>query len=194
MTGENKKNRVFGSQRGFSFLEMIIVIAIITIMTMVMFVVSFKDRATKEIETVAREVTAAIRETQNNALTGRQQGSDNLPCAFAFVLSGNSGYKVRGSYRQLESPCVPDEEFDNYGEVLLSHNVANDKIQIAATSEFIVFTVPYGKYIDQDTPNSDGTEIVVSKDGDNRMYHICVHSTGLIEELGFNEAPLACAF
>jgi hypothetical protein len=65
-------------------------------------------------------------------------------------------------------------------------------------SDYIVFVVPYGRYVD---PKSDpkayvnpskGTEVVISKD--DKKYHICVHAIGLIEEIGFNEEDHACAF
>lgn len=188
-------------KRGFSFLEMIVVVAIITIMTMVMLVVSFRDRSKKEVEAVGREVTAAIRETQNNALTGRQQGSENLPCSFIFELKDGGGvYEIRGSYRELDAFCGDDEEPGSYTGVLLSENISGHRIGITGIdsegnpSDFVVFTVPYGKFYDSSSGDSTGTEFVVTKQGEEQKYHICVHSTGLIEEIGFNSADQACAF
>lgn len=199
----------FASKRGFSFLEMIVVVAIITIMTMVMFVISFKDRSKKEIEAVAREVTAAVRETQNNALTGRQQGGENLPCGFIFeVLGDGSRYEVRGSYRNLTTICNDDYSTGSYTEIMLKDNVDihdiviesedSNKSSTDAPSNYVAFMVPYGTFIDQhsteDTDPSIGMEFVVTKKSDPRRFHICVHATGLIEEVGFNDEKWVCAF
>ncbi len=196
------------NKKGFSLLEMIIIVAIIVIMTMVMFVISFKDRSTKELEAVGREVAAAIRETQNNALTGRQRGEDQLPCSFAFVTDG-SGYSIKGAQRPADDVCPDDIDVGGYGETLLSENVSVNSMHISGKdsegrdSNYVIFTVPYGKYYDdggydgsgnvEDIP-STGTDFVITKDGEEQKFHVCVYSTGLIEEMGFQEDDNACPF
>lgn len=200
------------NKKGFSFLEMIIVVAIITIMTMTMFVVSFKDRDKKQLEAIGREVAAAIRETQNNSLTGRQGANEGLPCAFRFVNT-DTGYRVEGSYREVDQQCGDDVADDSYakssgGRVFSEEDYAalngltiqmftsQSKTTDLHESNYIVYVVPYGKYIDARSTDpvdpSVGVDVVVSKDG--KKYHICVHAIGLIEEIGFNEEDLACAF
>ena len=61
-------------------MELMVVIAIIMIMTVVMLVVSVRDREKKKFEAAGREVAAAVREAQNNALTGKQIQNTDLPC------------------------------------------------------------------------------------------------------------------
>ncbi len=198
------KVKTMQNKKGFSLLEMIIIVAIIVIMTMVMFVISFKDRSTKELEAVGREVAAAIREAQNNALTGRQRGNDQLPCSFAFqITDGGGGYSIRGTQRPSDDVCPDDEEISFYNNIFLQENLSENDTHIAGTdsngnaSSHVIFTVPYGKYYDSGTgatTPSTGTDFVITKDGEEKKFHVCVYSTGLIEELGFNDSDGACPF
>ena len=71
------------------------------------------------------------------------------------------------------------------------HTSAKDGSNFIPT-QFIVYGVPYGKYFDGQA-DSIGTDLVL-KLIDGRKYHICVHATGLIEELGFNDEDVACTF
>ena len=215
---KNNKNK-----RGFSFLEMVVIVAIISIMTSVMMVVTFKERDRKEIEAVGREVTAAIREAQNYALTGKQQGT-GLPCSFGFftdlddtagslnVDDAGTKFEVRGSYRQIDESCGVDYDPDTYldadnGRVFSKKDLAEEGLEIFGftsnqhadnsgyyPSAFVAYGVPYGKYYDRETQDivvgdeSIGTEFVIREIGQkDDEYHICVHDTGLIEEIGFVE-------
>jgi type II secretory pathway pseudopilin PulG len=219
MQNKDKKTRYFHKmRRGFSLLEMVIIVAIIAIMTSVMMVITFKERDTKELETAGREIVAAIREAQNNALTGKQQGP-GLPCAFRFWTDGVSRYRVEGSYRALNQNCSDNDFADgNYaegsgGKVFMEKDLSDDRIGISGftsneksdsggghESHSVVFVVPYGKFIDAESEDivepSIGTEFILEKN--EKMYHICVHSTGLIEELGFVDddpnSDLECVF
>lgn len=199
------------NKKGFSFLEVIIVVAIIVIMTMVMFVISFKDRSKKELEAVGREVAAAIRETQNNALTGRQQDNDNLPCSFAFeTYDDGKKYRIVGTQRELGEDCPTDTVIGKYDHVFLEEDVSAQGMHITGedserrSSKYVIFSVPYGKYYDDGSYDdlgtvngelSTGTDFVITKDNDEtHKFHVCVYSTGLIEELGFNDDPVACPF
>ncbi len=204
----NKTKITRKTRRGFSFLEMIVVLSIITIMTVVMFVTMYRDRSTKEIETAAREVTAAIREAQNNALTGRQRENDSLPCAFAFILNDDQHYQVKGSYRVATGQCGDDADPSSYDTVLTEEDLSDSDVKITALTfdtdshvnpaTFTAFTVPYGKHMDDSTAGGDisiGTEYIITRDGSTEQYHICVHAIGLIEEIGFEDASMgACAF
>lgn len=209
-------------KKGFSLMEMVIIVAIISIMTSTMMTTSFKERTTKEIEAAGREVVAAIREAQNNALTGKQQG-EGLPCAFRFILDPDtSTYKVQGSYRGVYESCGDDVSDAAYSTVFSSTNLSRSHIILSGytsnekldpdnghESNFIAFVVPYAKYIDVEVNNplnpspvteSLGTEFILEKtiDSENRKYHICVHSTGLIDEIGFVDddpnSDMECVF
>ncbi len=221
-------------KKGFSLLEMVIIVAIITIMTSVMLVTTLGERKTKEVEVIGREVTAAIRETQNYALTGRRQGT-GLPCSFGFfinfdtsdVTTGGTQFEVRGAYRLIDGVCgseVDESVYSNAdtGKLFSQKDFTERNIEIfgftsnqhkpsggSHPSAFVAFGVPYGEYFDVERTvsvgdRSIGTEFVIRKVGDkDGEYHICVHETGLIEEIGFvkrdetnasDEVAIVCDF
>ncbi len=206
----------FKNHRGFSFMEMIVVIAIIMIMTVVMLVMSMQDRERKKYQAAGREITAMIRETQNNALTGKQFVADELPCAMMFRSNG-SVFEMRGSFRTLNTGCGNDTVFNDsvYTREITVQDLSqrNLKINVFNVAKdgnvqqangggmaHIVFTVPYGKYLDDlgvETWEgvslnslSRGTIIEIVDRNETSLtdpamaYRICVHSTGLMEEIG----------
>lgn len=203
------------NRRGFSFMELMVVIAIIMIMTVVMLVISVQDRERKKYQAAGREVTAVVRETQNNALTGKQFITNELPCAMMFRSNG-SVFEMRGSFRTLNTSCGNDVDFTGtYTRQIMEEDLSqrNLKINVFNVTKdgtiqqangggmaHIVFTVPYGKYIDDlgvETwagvnlnSMSQGAIIeIVDRNETNitspaMAYRICVHSTGLMEEVG----------
>lgn len=232
----SKKQKKHSFTKGFSLLEMVIIVAIIAIMTSVMMVITFKDRDTKKVQAAGRELTAALREAQNNALTGKQQGP-GLPCAFRlwtnFENKDNPGtmYRVEGSYRDIDGLCGGDMADTAYtssqsGRLFVEQDLSLQGIEIYAYTSLekndannghenpsVYFVVPYGTYLDKEnnpafndsqadiTNISDGTEFIVKKNDD--LYHICMHSTGMVEELGSVSKPnnvndgeifMACVF
>ncbi|HCP09002.1 MAG TPA: hypothetical protein DIT25_04360 [Candidatus Moranbacteria bacterium] len=80
----------FQNKKGFSLPELMIVIAIIGIMSGVALVSLSGSKEKKEVETAAREVEAAIRETQNGALTGKGVGA-SPGCYFNFFYDKAAG-------------------------------------------------------------------------------------------------------
>jgi len=206
----------FKNRRGFSFMELIIVIAIIMIMTVVMLVMSMRDREKKKFEAAGREVAAAVREAQNNALTGKQKDNNSLPCAMMFYTDSNE-FSVVGSFRTLDSSCGSDTDIRSYAMdspfMASALSPRNLKMQMynydedadsgrmpARDKQFIIFTVPYGKYIDnlgvrpgELNSTSRGTEIHIlditdtASNPGKMFYRICVHPTGLIEDMGIIE-------
>ncbi|XLQ20393.1 MAG: hypothetical protein ACKUBY_01270 [Candidatus Moraniibacteriota bacterium] len=189
-------------KKGFTMIELIIIFTIIMIMTAALMSTSYKDRAKKEVEATAREVVASIRETQNNALTGKSKGADSMPCAFQFSIIGNNSYQIRYDERDLDSAsCNGYSSFFN--PVQLPENITMEVIGYDANKNErpgvgtqIEFKVPYGdfKVLDH-TDEYQGVEIIIQKS--NKRYRICVHSTGLIEEKGFDDtegSALTCVF
>jgi len=190
------------NKKGFTFIEVIIIFTIIFIMTAVLMSTSYKGRATKELQATAREVTASIREAQNNALTGKNKGMNTLPCAFQFVIGGSS-YQIMHETRDIDGDCRGsfDPFFDNVPlpkNTTMSARASDSKRSTGsgyADINVINFEVPYGKIImpTSDGLPNDGTEIILVQD--DKHYHLCVHSTGLIEDYGITgDATEVCIF
>ena len=208
-----KNTNIYMNKKGFTFIEVIIIFTIIFIMTAVLMSSSYGERTTKEITTVASEVVASLRETQNNSLTGKQKANSKLPCAFKFGLVGSDGnslakynaYQMFYSGRILDEGCPPDDNtgvntpFFDAIKLPVSMKIwatAIDTNSNTLRKDHIIFKVPYGTFVikddSSDTEEYNGIDIVIEKK--SKKYHICVHETGLIEELGFNDADSACVF
>jgi Tfp pilus assembly protein PilE len=176
-------------KKGFTFIEVIIIFTIVFIMTAVVMSMSYKDRAKKVVDTTAREIVSSIRETQNNALTGKQKGNLQLPCDFSYNINPNA-YSMTASMRSIDGDCGEKEIF-----VPATPLPEGVKMTAQAQGEgdskwydvsAITFDVPYGgvSFAVGDKTNDEykGAEIVIEKN--DKKYYICVHSIGLIEELG----------
>jgi len=82
------------NRKGFSLMELMMVIAIISIMISVVLI--YSDRTKKELEGAAREVAASIREAQNYALTGKN-ASASCSNEYIFTYEINSpNYSISG--------------------------------------------------------------------------------------------------
>ena len=185
-------------KKGFTFLEVIIIVAIVFVMTAVMLSMSYKDRDKKEISSVARHVVASIRETQNNALTGKQKENDKLPCAFRLEFTGNS-YQMKYQSREIDGDC--EDGYNNFFDPIILPPKASFEIYIYGGSGWegplsgartIDFDVPYGLVTIDGGSGYKGMEIDIVENG--KRYVICVHSTGLVEELGIKDSAKTCVF
>ncbi len=232
------------TKKGFSFLEVIVVVSIILIMTSLVFIVSFKERNRKKVQAVSRETIAAIRESQNYSLTGKYRRNEGLPCAFGvfFIaddgnvvgVNGSTGLverasriQLRGSYHKVNASCGADTDPTAYGVIFSDTDLGEQNVEIYSftgnqtsvsagnhPSPYIVFTVPYGRYLDRETEDSleaagnttldpsMGTELIVRPIGDTENeYHICIYDTGMVDDRGFVKRtggaanfPLVCGF
>ena len=161
------------TQPGFSFMEVIVVTAIILIMTIVVLVVSWADRSTKELQAAQRSVAGVLREAQNSALTGKQYQDGRFPCEFTFTASGSS-YRIDYSYHEGTS-CTDPGGVSN--DVATQHTLeANAMFVNPSTS--IIFTVPFGNI--SPMGGSGYIDLPITLDGNT--FHVCVYASGSIEE------------
>jgi type II secretory pathway pseudopilin PulG len=191
-------------KKGFTMIELIIIFTIVFIMTAILMSMSYKDRERKELQAVAREVTASIREAQNYSLTGKQTGTDTMPCAFQIALNKGS-YQINHSTRALDAENCNGATFKSFfanGLVELSNGVTIEEIVAIDPSaptakpdivNTIEFDVPYGKITINNDSKYSGAEIVLNKN--DKYYHLCLHSTGLIEDKGITTSKgYICVF
>jgi len=151
-----KKNK-----KGFSLIELIIVMSIISIMTVVGVISIQSRRTTTQLETSAREVTAAIREAQNNALTGKNANSETGCVVYNFVYEANDpNYRVGGPLGS-EDAC-PSADY------ILKNDV------VFTGSGSVSFSIPFG-YI-----STTSQQIQLNKG--SYYYYVCIDNSGNIYE------------
>ncbi|MFZ2300030.1 MAG: prepilin-type N-terminal cleavage/methylation domain-containing protein [Candidatus Moraniibacteriota bacterium] len=90
--------------RAFTLIEVMVVIAIISILTGVVIASLGKGRVQRELETNAREFASVVREAQNYALTGKQIAG-NTACAF-YVRWSASAYALEYTYKNGSENCT----------------------------------------------------------------------------------------
>ncbi len=153
---------MFQSKKGFTLLEVMIVIGIIGIMTAIMLVYFSNDEKTdKMLQLSAGEVVAAIREAQNNALNGKQSDSSKIPCDYQFEKNGSSGYKITYHYHSPESDgCSSIQDYAAYD---LKNGISVDDFSP------VKFNIPFGTGVSL-------SYIRLQKN--SRYYYVCITSGG----------------
>lgn len=149
--------------RGFTLIEVLIVVAIIGIVS-AMILVTFSGRQqARNLERAAREVMATLREAQNYALSGR-----------AGVISENNTYygvdfTAGASYSVVSS-----------GGTIESYSMKNGIVASAASS--VRFMLPRGEVYIGGAALSGSHRITLANGALN--HYICVYSTGHILDNG----------
>jgi prepilin-type N-terminal cleavage/methylation domain-containing protein len=92
MEHKDNKNRC-----GFSFIEVMVVVSIIGIMTVAGTVSLNSSKAKSKLEISQRTLTAAIKLVQSYAIQGKAQkisGEQKVPCGYGLVFTSNSEFKI----------------------------------------------------------------------------------------------------
>ncbi len=181
------------NKKGFTLIELMIVIAIITIMTAIILTIDSKGNDKLKLETTAREVVSIIRTAQNNALSGKQF-LDKRSCFFEFKLLANS-YTMEGEFYDpaKEANCVsPSVEVINAGNLPKGVNISS--VYDGNVVSSIGFKVPFGNIVADHGVYDSGESIKKSirmtiSNGGGLDYVICISPSGRIDELGITSDP-----
>lgn len=173
----NHKNN---TKKGFSLIELIVVIAIILIMTLLLFATSFDDAKKNDLQVGAREVAVSLRQAQNAALTGRLVGSHRT-CNFTFSGAGSS-YEISYEYYDPSTGGTSCSGGDTNTDGVLQSAVALPGTLVFQNSIDLEFRAPHGVI-----SNSAGEITAVQPitlENDGLIFNICVHPSGRIDEVG----------
>jgi prepilin-type N-terminal cleavage/methylation domain-containing protein len=157
--------------RAFTLIEMLVVMAIVSIMTAVAIVSFGSGRIKKELETNAREFASAVREAQNYALTGRQ-AAGLTACAFSVTWTSSSTYKF-GVTPSGSCGAVPAS--------IVSYSLKNG----VTVSNFgtISFQLPWAIVV-----SGGGSQVIFSKS--SNTHSVCVSADGKItDQVGSSSCP-----
>lgn len=152
--------------KGFSFVEVLISLAIITIMTGVLFA-SNNNKGKQEVQLAAREIAAQLRLLQNEALNGKVINGESV-CKIEMNLDAvNNKYEIRYYDR-----CSPDNQ------ILPAAGPFKPKKSKLLHTGSIVFTVPMAE-----VPIGGLNGFVLESENNQKMT-ICVKAGNITEIKG----------
>lgn len=168
------------SKRGFTLMELMIVMAITGIMLSVVLVNMQNSRKNSEIEAAGMQLVSLLREVQNNALTGKKIGSDegDYSCAFQFKINTNGSYEIARSLKQSGNDSC--EGGDDMSDPYVTGGLQKVKLNSQQT---IKFTVPHGEMIGV-------SQIILQHVADSSVtYSACISAGGDIEGAKGSSCP-----
>lgn len=142
------------NKNGFTLMELMIAMAIVAIMTVIGIVSIQSGKVKSQLEASAREVSVAIREAQNNALSGKNASIENNCNQYDFTYGGTT-YSV-GTVSGSGCP--------------LAIYALKNGVTFASGGNFN-FSIPLGTF----SIISGGNSIQLKKGSD--YYYVCINSS-----------------
>ncbi|MFZ3031732.1 MAG: prepilin-type N-terminal cleavage/methylation domain-containing protein [Candidatus Moraniibacteriota bacterium] len=181
-----KQNRQ--RQRAFTLIEILIVIAIITIFATVILIDSSQGRVRRETENAGREMESAMRVAQNYALTGRKVVDDAipttaLPCYFMVRWDGGlSSYAITYIYKNTSSDaCSPSGP-----SFVLATYALKSGVTFNTTGSFY-FSLPHANIFDGSGAITTSKGVIMEKVGIRQI--ACIYAGGRIERASGSTCP-----
>jgi prepilin-type N-terminal cleavage/methylation domain-containing protein len=154
-------DKMFENKKGFSLMELLIAMAIVSIIASATMVSMSSQKRNTEVETAAREVAAAIRQAQNNSLTGKGASSSCSQYNFSYTKS---------------TPNSPNYSIDCSGSDYTNYALKNGVTFANAGPGTFSFSIPFGNL----NPASDATIQVVKG---SSSYYVCLDKGGDVSEV-----------
>ncbi|MDD5397314.1 MAG: type II secretion system protein [Candidatus Moranbacteria bacterium] len=165
------KKKQKSDRKGFTMIELMVVVLIAVIMTTVFFVNynSNDKKAKTDVENAARQVAAQLRALQNEAISGKTfEVNGNLQYAhyYFFITDGSSIYTL-SYFDGMHAYIVgSSQQFD----------LAKNRVTISTNPVSFYFESPLGK------TNGPKDVVITSDLVDSMVRHVCVSTEGNITE------------
>lgn len=156
-------------RNGFTLLELLVVVFIISIMSGIILASINSGRIEKQVGESVRNLTGFLHELQQYSLTGKQFVANTDPCLYRVAWnSGSSNYTATYYYKDSGGACTQTSTIATY---TLPNGVT------FSTTGVIGFTLPYGRL----NPSATSIAMPVTKGGIAGAS--CVYDSGLIKDV-----------
>lgn len=156
--------------KGFTLIEVIVVIAIIGIMSSIMLAMMAENRIRSQVEAAAIEFSARLRTLQNDSLVGKFDSS-GIACGYVLDTSATS-YKVSYAYAptcaNVVNLCTASEK-----KMIYQTNIPNG-VKVSPAGSGVCFTIPFGKVLNKDGGGFTGASFTFTKGPfSSRAVNVC---------------------
>ena len=171
-----KKNKHY-IRRGFTLLELLIVVIVIGIVSTIILTGTGSVRTEKQVDAAGRELGGVLRELQQYALTGKQFVTNTDPCLYNITWnSGSSNYTFTYYYKNPNTG-VCDQQ------TVVNTYTLRSGITFSNTGS-MGFGLPHGR------PDFAGTSVAFQITKSSTIGVTCLYKDGLSKSfVGTNSCP-----
>ncbi len=172
-----EKADMMQKKKGYTLVEVLVVIAIIGIASAITLASVSGGRVKKQVEGDARRLAGALREVQNNALAGERMEMNRISCSFSFAPSVATATTILSTYQYRNGATCAATLSAALPVFQLTPGVS-----ISAANAGVSFMVPWGQAWDglMTAPLVNTVQYILVKSG--VTWSVCIYPEGRIEE------------
>lgn len=177
------------TKKAFTFLELLVIIAILSIAAgSTGLILTGRSRGQQDVRLAARQLEAAVREAQNNALNG--VGGETI-CGYGISVTRSDGTITKYRQDKLAGVCTPSAAkgpttagigMANIGTETIK-NVSEAHTNPAGIDSYVFFEIPFGKLVKNASGTASNFKFRAKRDS-SLYYDVCVYANQLTEAVG----------
>lgn len=195
---KNKKNFVNFREKGFSFVEVIVAVSIIMIMSMVGFSYFRSNKSAVLLDTAQRELASALRLAQSYSLQGKTQdinGEKKAPCGYGLRFEDAEHYQIFYNEPPVDVECeelnsATNPEYFRFNDssisIVIEEYGFNRGVSLSEPADFqdaeIYFVIPHGNVYDNGTELAGQKSFSILEEIMDKSKRVNVDRSGLISE------------
>ncbi len=173
-------------RKGFTLIEVLVVVAIIGIATSIVLVSMSSGRINQQVQGDARRLTGLIRELQNNALAGEQIVAGRVSCGFSLPAVGAGATTITSQYFYRVGPTCT---ILTAASAPLQTFTLSPGVSISVANGGVRFFVPWGEVWDGGATAPIAVPVQYTLVKSTVTWSVCVYQGGRIEESAGASCP-----
>ena len=166
-SAKKKKFIAWENQRGFTLLELLIVIAIIVITSTIALVSLSNARVNQDLNRASQTMAANIRLANNYALTGKSGDINQKVCEYRIEFTSTTTYRLVTLTRDALGACGSPQTLADY--------TVEGGVSAKAAPPFVTFIPPRAE-------TNLSFPLLVKLTKNSKIFVLCVYPSGRVEE------------